>query len=53
MNTNTFAQIDLRMLLKGQVYYPPVQHTIMFHAVVKVPASARLITANDNEDKSD
>lgn len=52
MNTNTTAPIDLRMLLKGQVYWPPVGHTIVFHAVVKVPATARLIGANDNEDKN-
>jgi hypothetical protein len=52
MNTPTIAQIDLRMLAKGQVYYPPVKQTIMLHAVIKVPATARLHGANDNEDKN-
>lgn len=52
MNTSIIAYIDLRMLLKGQVYYPPVKHTIMFHMLIKVPATARLIGANDNEDKN-
>jgi len=52
MNTPISAPIDLRMLLKGKVYWPPVGHTVVFHAVVKVPATARLIGANDNEDKN-
>jgi len=50
MNTIPITEIDLRVVLKAQVYYPPVQQTIDLRVVAKVPAAARLVSANDNEE---
>ena len=52
MIKNDIVQIELGMVLKMQVYYRPAQQTIKMSFVGKVPASARLISANDNEDSN-
>ena len=50
MNAQTITEIDLRFVFRAQVYYPPAAQTIELRVVASVPAAARLVSANDNED---
>ena len=52
MNTNNTVVIDLVMVLKVPVYYPPIQRDIDLRVAAKMPAAARLVSANDNEDSN-
>lgn len=52
MDTKNTVVIDLVMMLKFPVYYPPIQHNIDLRVAAKMPAAARLVGANDNEDSN-
>ena len=53
MNTIPVTEIDLRFVFRAQVYYPPAAQTIELCVVATIPAAARLVGANDNEDSNE
>ena len=50
MIKDPLVPIELGMVLKVQVYYPPAQQEIKLRFVGKVPVTANLLSANDNGD---
>lgn len=49
MDAKTTVVIDLVMVLKLPIFYPPIRDMIDLRIAAKMPANARLVGANDNE----